>query len=168
MKSVLYNASATVATQQMEGAAPYLPDEGLVDAVNVALILRKPLLLTGEPGTGKTSLAASVAAELGLDRPLRFQTKSTSIARDLFYYYDSLGHFHAAQTQKQRGSIEPAEYIKIQALGKAIIRTLDPLKVREVLPDFEHHSPRRSVVLVDEVDKAPRDFPNDILHEIED
>src|ERR1700730_10766726 len=80
--------------------SPYLPDPGLIDAVNVALTLRKPLLVTGEPGSGKTSLAGSVAAEFGLDPPLRFQTKTTSVARDLFYYYDSIGHFHAAQTQQ--------------------------------------------------------------------
>ena len=58
-----------------------MPDEGLVDAVNVALMLRQPLLLTGEPGTGKTQLAFSVAWELGLDIPLVFETKSTSVAR---------------------------------------------------------------------------------------
>jgi MoxR-like ATPase len=145
---------------------PYLPDAGLVDAVNVALILRKPLLLTGEPGTGKTCLAASVAAELGLGRPLRFQTKSTSTARDLFYYYDSIRHFHAAQTQ--RSPVDAAQFITIQAVGEAIIRTMDPAKVHAALPNFEHLLPKRSVVLIDEVDKAPRDFPNDILHEVED
>src|SRR5215213_9188552 len=78
--------------------AGYLPDAGLVDAVNVALLLGQPLLLTGEPGTGKTQLAYNVAWQLGLGTPLMFETKSTSVAKDLFYTYDSLGRFHAAQT----------------------------------------------------------------------
>jgi MoxR-like ATPase len=65
----------------------YFADPGLVDAVNVALMLRQPLMVTGEPGTGKTVLASSVAWEMGLEPPLVFETKSTSQARDLFYFY---------------------------------------------------------------------------------
>ena len=78
--------------------AGYLADAGLVDAVNVALLLRQPLLLTGEPGTGKSQLARSVAYQLGLDAPLNFETKSTSIARDLFYSFDHIARFRAAQS----------------------------------------------------------------------
>ena len=77
----------------------YLADAGLVDAVNVALVLGQPLLLTGEPGTGKTQLAYSLAAELGLGEPLKFETKSSSVARDLFYGYDTLSRFHAAHNE---------------------------------------------------------------------
>src|SRR5215208_7388979 len=71
-------------------AENYKPAPGLVDAVNVALILGQPLLLTGEPGTGKTQLAYSVAwqfgkKETGNDKPLSFETKSSSKASDLFY-----------------------------------------------------------------------------------
>src|SRR5271165_4437582 len=75
----------------------YIADDGLRDAVNVALALGQPLLLTGEPGTGKTQLAASLAHELGLGEPLVFNVKTTSTAHDLFYRYDSLRHFHSSQ-----------------------------------------------------------------------
>jgi MoxR-like ATPase len=62
----------------------YIADPGLAHACNVALLLGQPLLLTGEPGTGKTLFAYSLARELGLGAPLKFETKSNSTARDLF------------------------------------------------------------------------------------
>jgi len=146
--------------------AGYLPDPGLVDAVNVALLLGQPLLLTGEPGTGKTQLAYSVAWELGFDPPVKFETKSTSTARDLFYAYDTLGRFHAAQTGE--GSQKSLDYLTYNALGIAILRANEETALAPFLPqDFKHGGRRRSVVLIDEVDKAPRDFPNDILNEVE-
>lgn len=146
--------------------AGYLPDQGLVDAVNVALLLGQPLLLTGEPGTGKTQLAYSVAYELGFGAPLKFETKSTGTARELFYTYDTLGRFHAAQTRE--GSQNSLDYLTYNALGKAILLAKEKNAVASWLPKgFVHDGPRRSVVLIDEVDKAPRDFPNDILNEVE-
>ncbi|MFO0953796.1 MAG: MoxR family ATPase [Isosphaeraceae bacterium] len=143
----------------------YLADAGLVDAVNVALLLGQPLLLTGEPGTGKTQLASSLAWELGLGDPLRFETKSTSTAGDLFYTYDSLARFHAAQT----GVLgKGTEFITFNALGRAILRANALSAVAGLLPaGHVHDGPRRSVVLIDEVDKAPRDFANDLLNEVE-
>lgn len=146
----------------------YIPDHGLVDAVNVALLLGQPLLLTGEPGTGKTQLAYSLAWQLGFaDKPLKFETKSTSTARDLFYNYDTVGRFHAAQTNQ--GSQENIDYIYYDALGIALLRANDEHAVRHLIPkgDFVHGGQRRSLVLIDEIDKAPRDFPNDILNEVE-
>ena len=144
----------------------YKPDRGLIDAVNVAVLLGQPLLLTGEPGTGKTQLANNVAWELGFDPPLIFETKSTHTARDLFYTYDTLSRFHAAQTNE--GSQRSLDYVTYNALGIAILRSNDEADVRQWLPDgFEHGGRRRSVVLIDEVDKAPRDFPNDLLNEVE-
>lgn len=144
----------------------YQRDPGLVDAVNVALMLRQPLIVTGEPGTGKTVLASSVAYELGLEPPLVFETKSSSQATDLFYIYDTLGRFTARQLET--ASTEPVEYIVYHALGEAIVRANHPDAVAGVLPSgYTHGGRRRSVVLIDEVEKAPRDFPNDVLNEIE-
>lgn len=143
----------------------YLADQGLSDAVNIAIHLGQPLLLTGQPGTGKTQLAYSVAWELGFGTLLKFETKSTSTARDLFYTYDTLGRFHAAQTNE--GSRQPLDYIRFNALGLAILRANPPETVRDLERPGERSEPERSVVLLDEIDKAPRDFPNDILNEIE-
>lgn len=141
----------------------YLPDEGLRDAVNVALLLNQPLLLTGEPGTGKTQLAYSVAWELGFGPPLKFETKSTSTARDLFYVYDALGRYH-----QEKKSADALAYITFNALGTAILRTCDPeLAANYLPPELVPTSPTRSLVLIDEIDKAPRDFPNDVLSELE-
>lgn len=149
-----------------QDARAYRADPGLVDAVNVAVVLGQPLLLTGEPGTGKTQLAYSLGCALGYE-VLKFETKSTSVARDLFYTYDTLGRFHAAQLQK--GTLESRDYIVYNALGIAILRSREPEEIKDWLPDnFEHGGRRRSIVLIDEVDKAPRDFPNDLLNEIEE
>ncbi|NOT56728.1 MAG: MoxR family ATPase [Deltaproteobacteria bacterium] len=146
--------------------AGYLIDTPLVDAVNVALLLGQPLLLTGDPGTGKTQLAYRVAWELGLGRPLRFDTKSTSSARDLFYSYDTLRRFHAANTNS--GSQANRDYMTYNALGQAILLSREPHQVEHVLtPGFQHPGKQRRVVLIDEIDKAPRDFPNDLLNEVE-
>lgn len=144
----------------------YIADEGLRNACNVALLLGQPLLLTGEPGTGKTQFAYSLAWELGLEEPLKFETKSDSSARDLFYTYDALKRFQ--DVQSGLSTSQTLDYITYQALGLAILRTRQPDNVDELLPaDLKHLSPQRSVVLIDEVDKAPRDFPNDLLNELD-
>lgn len=145
----------------------YLADSGLVDAANVALMLGQPLLLTGEEGTGKTQFAYSLAWELGLGMPFKFETKSISAARDLFYTYDALKRFQDVQSGLNPKSILP--YFTYQALGMAILRTRKPEINKDLVGnDFEGvKKPSRSVVLIDEIDKAPRDFPNDILNEIE-
>ncbi len=167
----------------------YMPDAGLKAAVNVALMLGRPLLLTGEPGCGKTQLAYHLAWEMKeLDEPLRFDTKSTSTARDLFYSYDAVAHFHAAQikipwealsaaeqNKHRTEKLSPLAYIKANALGLAILRGKTQEELGDLLPllglteaQLKEYQPCRSVVLVDEIDKAPRDFPNDILNEIEE
>lgn len=137
---------------KLNNPALYLPDPGLVNAVNVAINLGQPLLLTGEPGTGKTQLAFHVAHAFGLPAPLVFTAQTTSTARDLFYRYDALGHFQHSQTSKESltaGAVGE-RFIKYEALGKAI-----------------RDKQQRYVVLIDEIDKAPRDLPNDVLYALE-
>lgn len=155
----------------------YIAGKELSDAVNVALMLGQPLLVAGEPGTGKTQLAWSIAYELLQSTPLVFNTKTTSTARDLFYSYDALRHFRDANLKAESTSLGVENYITYEALGLAILLSLPAdkraaMRLGDDAPQDERHKlvlaePRRSVVLIDEIDKAPRDFPNDILHEIE-
>lgn len=146
--------------------AGYLVEPRLADAINVALLLGQPLLLTGEAGTGKTQLAHWLAWKLHYGDAQVFNTKSSSTARDLFYTFDTMRRFHAAHTGE--GSAENTDYITYNALGLAILNSQTRAAVAAVLPpDFPHTGPKRSVVLVDEIDKAPRDFPNDLLVEVD-
>lgn len=148
--------------------AGYRASEALAQAVNVALALERPLLVTGEPGTGKTELADRIAAELGRGDVLRFDTKSSSVASELFYRFDTVRQFGQSQLHAVKGvrMPEPQEFLHLQALGKAIVMTLDPNDVQKSLGRVPHTAPRSSVVLIDELDKAPRDFPNDLLNQI--
>ena len=130
-----------------EPFGPYVLSAQLATTVNVALALDQPLLITGEPGCGKTALAWAVAAQLGCP-VLEFHTKSTSTARDLLYQVDSLRRFHDASTGDVRAR-DAGQYLAFRALGEAI------------------RSPTTTVVLIDEIDKAPRDFPNDLLNELD-
>lgn len=135
----------------------YDPDPGLIAALDVALELNMPLLLMGEPGTGKTRFAQHVAARFPelTDKVLVFNAKTTSQASDLFYHYDALKHFHLVQNLRvEHIDLVKDEIIRFNALGAAIIAA-------------SVENPKRSVVLIDEIDKAPRDFPNDLLNELD-
>ncbi|MBN3924082.1 MoxR family ATPase [Nostoc sp. NMS4] len=135
---------------------PYLPNPELVEAVNLAIYLERPLLLKGEPGCGKTLLASAVAYELGLNLE-SWYVKSTSRARDGLYTYDAIGRLRDAQlaasdrlTAEQIQRLDnPTTYVRWGPLGRAF------------------QSEQRTVVLIDEIDKADIDFPNDLLLELD-
>jgi MoxR-like ATPase len=129
---------------------PYSADPELINAVNLAIFLKRPLLLEGEAGCGKTRLASAVAYELGL--PLyRWNIRSDTTAKEGQYQYDAIARLHDVQIQNKeqnssRDPRKPEQYLKLGALGKAFACKTSP-----------------AVVLIDEIDKADVDFPNDLL-----
>lgn len=137
---------------------PYLPaSQDLIDAVNLAVFLERPLLLEGEAGSGKSRLAYAVAYELGL--PLKvWPVRSNSKAEDGLYHFDAIRRLYDAQAHRTDAPVDPnhdpanmANYISDGPLGEAFQQTDHP-----------------TVVLIDEIDKADLDFPNDLLNIIED
>lgn len=161
---------------------PYRFDPAIEAAVDVAIGLGKPLLVAGEPGSGKTELGYALARRMRINTLYFFAVKSTSEASDLFYTYDAIRRFRAAQLASIRATAaaggaayhEPhvGEYIKYRALGRAILDAHPGSAVTHMLKGQNQRllpeQPRRSVVVIDEIDKAPRDFTNDLLREIED
>jgi MoxR-like ATPase len=152
----------------------YKPSEELLAAVNTALFLQRPLLLSGDPGTGKTECADFIARQLQRAYPekfksgnaLRFNTKSVSQSSDLFYSYDAVAHFGDKENRKKES------FIAFNSLGTALLATQqvndDWFKFSNYKSEVvDKHAGYGSVVLIDEIDKAPRDFPNDLLAELE-
>jgi MoxR-like ATPase len=132
---------------RFSGTADYLSDPSLEAAVNCALALQKPLLVRGEPGTGKTLLAEALAGALGTDL-IRWSIKSTTKADEGLYTYDAVSRLYDSRFQdKDVADIE--QYIRLGPLGQA----------------FE--AEKRVVLLIDEVDKADIEFPNDLLNELD-
>jgi MoxR-like ATPase len=130
----------------------FVPGEDLETAINTSLAVGCPLLITGEPGTGKTQAAYYTAYKLGIEPVLHFQVKSETSAGDLLYYFDAVRYFHDANTREpeaEKTGLTKAQYVERRPLWEA----------------FMSDTPR--VLLIDEIDKAPRDFPNDLLHELD-
>ncbi len=132
---------------QFSGTNTYLVSPALRDVVNVAVALGRPLLVKGEPGTGKTQLASAIADGLGLPL-ISWNVKSTTKARDGLYVYDTVARLNDARFN-DRDIRDIGKYIKLGALGRALA------------------APERVVLLVDEIDKADLEFPNDLLHELD-
>lgn len=134
---------------------PYLIGPEEADVVNAALLLRRPLLVTGHPGTGKSSLAYAVAHELSLGPVLAWPVNSRSTLQDALYRYDAIGRLREANLRRERteGDTEPfpdgpgiGSYVRLGPLGTALVP-----------------GERPRVLLVDELDKGDVDLPNDLL-----
>ena len=132
---------------KFESTADYVASEQLLASVNVAIALQKPLLVKGEPGTGKTMLAQAVAASLG-KKLIIWNIKSTTKAQDGLYMYDTIQRLYDGQFG-EAGVDDIAHYIKLGKLGEA----------------FE--SDEQVIILIDEIDKADLEFPNDLLWELD-
>ena len=132
---------------KFQGTKQYVATEDLKIAVNAALTLEKPLLVKGEPGTGKTMLAVEVAQSLGM-RLVEWHVKSTTKASQGLYEYDAVSRLRDSQLGNEKVS-DIANYIKKGKLWDAF--TAD----------------ERVVLLVDEIDKADIEFPNDLLQELD-
>src|SRR5215510_2801598 len=130
--------------------ATFRATEEQILAVNAALYLRRPLLITGKPGTGKSSLAYAVAHELALGPVLRWPITSRSTLRDGLYQYDAIGRLHEAQLAKN-GATDIGKYLRMGPLGTALLPSAIP-----------------RVLLIDEIDKSDIDLPNDLLNIMEE
>ncbi|MGI5207358.1 AAA family ATPase [Spirillospora sp. CA-108201] len=141
----------------LERALSYRPKPNVVTMVNVALRLRRPLLVTGKPGTGKSTLAYNVAHELGLGPVLDWPITSRVTLQEGLYRYDAIGRLHETSL---RQAVAPGAATEAPDIGRYI--RLGPLGTA-LLPQ-----PRPRVLLVDELDKSDIDLPNDLLNVFEE
>lgn len=133
--------------QRFRGTASYLTSDALESAVNCALALERPLLVRGEPGTGKTLLAEAVSEALGM-RLIRWGVKSTTQAQHGLYVYDTVQRLYDSRFQDKDVN-DISQYIKLGPMGESFA------------------APERVVLLIDEIDKADVEFPNDLLNELD-
>ena len=132
---------------EFKGSSKYVVSEDLLRIVNISIALQKPLLIKGEPGTGKTMLAQAVSEALG-KRLIIWNVKSTTKAQDGLYVYDVVQRLYDSQFGNE-GVDNIAKYIKLGKLGEAF------------------QSEEQVVLLIDEIDKADLEFPNDLLWELD-
>lgn len=136
-----------VLNQSFAGTGEYVASNELMSSVNVAIALQKPLLIKGEPGTGKTMLAEAVAKAMG-KKLLIWNIKSTTKAQEGLYVYDTIKRLYDGQFGEE-GVDDISRYIKLGKLGEAF------------------DSEEQVVLLIDEIDKADLEFPNDLLWELD-
>lgn len=132
---------------RFEGTGSYIADKDLMVAVNAAIALERPLLVKGEPGTGKTELAIQVADALGLDL-IQWHVKSTTRAQQGLYEYDAVSRLRDSQLGDDRFN-DINNYIRRGKLWEAFA------------------AEKKTVLLIDEIDKADIEFPNDLLQELD-
>ena len=136
-----------MSSNMFTGSKDYVVTPDLMDSVNVSIALKKPLLIKGEPGTGKTMLAQAIADSM--DMPLIvWRIKSTTKAQDGLYMYDTVQRLYDSQFGEGDVS-DIGQYIRLGKLGEAFT------------------SDRQAVLLIDEIDKADLEFPNDLLWELD-
>jgi len=162
------DANSFMSGDEIHRAQTFEPTRRMIELVNAALYLRRPLLITGGPGTGKSSLAYAVAYELKLGRVLTWPVTSRSTLQEALYRYDALGRLQDTNLeQSNKGHLSTkdetgvpnnsqdtarkptniGQYIRLGPLGTALLPTLYP-----------------QVLLIDEIDKSSIDLPNDLLH----
>lgn len=131
------------------------PEDKTIELINAALYLRRPLLITGRPGTGKSSLIYAVAWELRLGEVLRWSITSRSTLQQGLYHYDAIGRLQDSQlgsrTPRKQALPDISKYLKLGPLGTALLPTNRP-----------------RALLIDEIDKSDLDLPNDLLHIFEE
>ena len=132
---------------EFRGSQNYVASEELMRAVNIAMVLQKPLLIKGEPGTGKTMLAEAISQALG-KQLIIWNIKSTTKAQDGLYVYDVVQRLYDSQFGGE-GVDDIAKYVRLGKLGEAFT------------------AEEQVILLIDEIDKADLEFPNDLLWELD-